>query len=78
MPRALPRSPAYAAPIWSSVGSCRCGCSAAISVNIALIASGVIGISGDFIHLNSAASCLLVPMISGTGCDRPSRASFTG
>ena len=54
------------------------GCSAAISVNIALIASGVIGISGDFIHLNSAASCLLVPMISGTGCERPSRASFTG
>ena len=40
--------------------------------------SGVIGINGDFIHLNSAASCLLVPMISGTGCERPSRASFTG
>jgi len=39
---------------------------------------GVIGISGDFIHLNSAASCLLVPMINGTGCERPSRASLTG
>jgi hypothetical protein len=62
----------------SSVGSSSVGCSAAISVNIALIASGVMGISGDFIHLNNAASCLLVPMINGTGWLRPSRASFTG
>ena len=44
-----------------------------LRLNIALIASGVIGISGDFIHRNSAASCLFVPMISGTGCDQPSR-----
>ena len=47
-------------------------------MNIALIASGVMGISGDFIHLNNAASCLLVPMINGTGWVRPSRASLTG
>ena len=45
---------------------------------MALIAGGVMGINGDFIHRNSAASFLLVPMISGTGCDRPSRASLTG
>ena len=57
----------YADPISSSVGNCRSGCSAAIWVNIDVIACGVIGISGDLINRNSAASCLLVPMINGTG-----------
>ena len=60
------------------MGSCRSGCSAAIWSNIDVMAFGVIGISGDRISLNSAASCLLVPMISGTGWDPPSRATFTG
>ena len=45
---------------------------------MALIAGGVIGSSGDFIQRNSAASCLLVPITSGTGCERPARASLTG
>ena len=75
---ALPRSREYATAICSSVGNCRSGCSAAISVNIDVIACGVIGISGDLINRNSAASCLLVPMINGTGCVRPSCASLTG
>ena len=70
------RGPGRRRRICASLGSCRPGCSAAISANIALIACGVIGISGDFMNRNSAASCLLVPMISGTGCVRPSRASF--
>ena len=53
------------------VGNCRSGFSAAIWQNIDVIACGVIGINGDLISRNSAASCLLVPMINGTGCERP-------
>lgn len=49
-----------------------------MSANIFLMASGVIGSNGDFIHLNSDASSLLVPMTSGTGSVRPARASATG
>jgi len=60
------------------VGSCRPGCSEAISANIALIAWGVIGNSGDFMNRKSAASCLFVPMISGTAWVRPARATSTG
>ncbi len=41
-------------------------------------ASGVIGISGDFMTRNRAASCRLVPMISGTAWVLPARATFTG
>ncbi len=59
-------------------GSRRSGCSAAIWLNIVVIACGVIGISGERSNLNSAASFLLVPMINGTGSSRPSCASFTG
>ena len=75
---ALLRNREYAEPISCSVGNCRSGCSAAIWVNIDVIARGVIGISGERIRRNSAASRLLVPMINGTGCERPSRASLTG
>ena len=42
------------------------------------MAFGAIGISGDFMNRNSDASSRLVPMISGTGSERPARASFTG
>jgi hypothetical protein len=38
----------------------------------------VIGMSGDFMNLKSAASCSLVPMINGTGWVRPARATATG
>lgn len=38
----------------------------------------MIGISGERINRKSADSCLLVPMIKGTGCERPSCASLTG
>ncbi len=76
--RALRRNREYAEPISSSVGNCKSGCSAAIWLNIEVIALGVIGISGERISRKSAASCLLVPMISGTGWVRPSCASLTG
>ena len=75
---ALRRNREYADTICSSVGNCRSGCSAAIWVNIDVIARGVIGISGDLISRKSAASRLLVPMINGTGSERPSCASLTG
>ncbi len=77
-PLALTRIPEYADSICSWVGNCRSGCSAAMWSSAAVIACGVIGIKGDFSHRNRAASCLLVPMINGTGYERPSRTSLTG
>ena len=41
-------------------------------------ASEVIGMSGDFIQRNCAASCWLEPLISGTRSVRPARAALTG
>ena len=51
----------------------------ALGPRVALVElEGVILDTGDFIHLNSAASCLFVPMISGIGSVRPARAAATG
>jgi hypothetical protein len=75
---ALRRTREYADPISSSVGNCRSGCSAAIWSNIDVIAWGVMGISRERINRKSAASCLLVPMIKGTGSDRPSCTRLPG